>query len=382
MASAAAADMTGRKQSQSLETELGTPKLVVNELLMFVCHYRPKYTDSLAIRRSVFHWFLPTEVLAAKKILVGEFQSELSESPFITARRTTTRRSAADADFDDIWDILDKLEKEGCIGRVQFAAVNIELLPKYGPDEINLHYVVERHLSLDEKITSLTTELSQLKESLASSLNSPPPPPAFDDTLLRGIESSLLTKCETLQETLSGNINNLVGKFDDFANARSPVSNVPLMTLIPQQQEYVVDRSQNIVLFGVREDKNPIAWRNKVDEILKYILGRSVEIADLFRLGKFTEGKTRPILVQLRSVWDRRLILSACGKLKDYVERVFVGPDEPLEMRRKRTLNRMQQRAVRGGKSVEVIEGILSIDNVPTYSIQDGYIASDSEDDS
>ena len=237
-------------------------------------------------------------------------------------------------------------------------------------------------MSLDEKITSLTTELSQLKESLASSLNSPPPPPAIDDTLLRGVESSLLTKCETLQETLSGNINNLVGKIDDFANARSPVSNVPLMTLLPQQQEYIVDRSQNIVLFGVLEDKNPITWRNKVDEILKYILGRSVEIADLFRLGKFTEGKTRPILVQLRSVWDRRLILSACGKLKDYVERVFVRPDEPLEMRRKRTLNRMRQRALRGGKAVEVIEGILSIDNVPTYSIHDGYIASDSEGES
>ena len=55
MASAAAADMVERKQSQSSETELGTPKLVVNELLMFMCHYRPKYTDSLAIRRSVFH---------------------------------------------------------------------------------------------------------------------------------------------------------------------------------------------------------------------------------------------------------------------------------------------------------------------------------------
>ena len=42
----------------------------------------------------------------------------------------------------------------------------------------------------------------------------------------------------------------------------------------------------------------------------------------------------------------------------------------------------MQQRAIRAGKSVEVIEGILSVDNVPTYSIHDGYIASDSEGES
>jgi len=42
----------------------------------------------------------------------------------------------------------------------------------------------------------------------------------------------------------------------------------------------------------------------------------------MFRIG-IVGGKIRPIVVKLHSVWDRRLILSNCHKVKNYHERVF-----------------------------------------------------------
>ena len=88
--------------------------------------------------------------------------------------------------------------------------------------------------------------------------------------------------------------------------------------------------------------------------MLKFVVGRDVDIADAYRLGQFKSDKIRPILVKLRSVWDRRLIIRSSWKLKIYPDRVFVGPDEPLEMRRQRTFDRMIYRAERDGKFVAV----------------------------
>jgi len=39
----------------------------------------------------------------------------------------------------------------------------------------------------------------------------------------------------------------------------------------------------------------------------------------------------RPVVVRLRSIWDRRLIESSSCKLKNYNEHVFIRPDETLE---------------------------------------------------
>jgi hypothetical protein len=101
----------------------------------------------------------------------------------------------------------------------------------------------------------------------------------------------------------------------------------------------------------------------------------------MFRLGRFvanedgTTRKPRPILVKLRVVWDRRLILSKCSKLKQYGQRgIFIAPDEPLEARRKNTFERLKYRAERAGKRVVVTDGVLSIDDVEVYSLQNGYL--------
>jgi hypothetical protein len=79
--------------------------------------------------------------------------------------------------------------------------------------------------------------------------------------------------------------------------------------------------------------------------------------------------RSRPILVKLRSSWDKRAILSRHSGLKDFPGRVFIAPDESLETRRLNTLKRLKSRAEHSGKSVVVDDGILSVDVVPVYSL-------------
>lgn len=97
--------------------------------------------------------------------------------------------------------------------------------------------------------------------------------------------------------------------------------------------------------------------------MLNYVTGKSTDVVDLFRLGRFSANKTQSVLVKLRTVWDKRCILSKCMNLKHYTERgIFIVADEPIDVRRKNTLDRLKYRAERGGKSDSVVDGILSVD--------------------
>jgi hypothetical protein len=75
-------------------------------------------------------------------------------------------------------------------------------------------------------------------------------------------------------------------------------------------------------------------------------------------------------------VWDKRIILTNCYKLRDYTERIFIAPDESLEERRKRMFDRIKYRSEKDGKSVVINNGILSVDNVQVFSLKDGNLTS------
>jgi len=135
-----------------------------------------------------------------------------------------------------------------------------------------------------------------------------------------------------------------------------------------------VDRKQNIVVLGVSEDRDPSIWCQEVEAILGYVHGQRVEIVDMFRLGRFYPGKNRLVLVKLHSLWDKRIILSNCRVLKNYSKRgIFIVGDEPVEVRRQQTMDRLEYRAERANKIVAVSNGVLSIDGVVVFSLKDVY---------
>jgi hypothetical protein len=104
-------------------------------------------------------------------------------------------------------------------------------------------------------------------------------------------------------------------------------------------------------------------------------MGRSVDVTDLLRVGgRYRDDRVRPVL-KLRSTWDRRLILSSRQKLKDYTpHRIFINPDEPLEVRRKATLDRLKKKYESDGKVVTVADGCLIVDNEVMFSLENGFV--------
>jgi hypothetical protein len=144
-----------------------------------------------------------------------------------------------------------------------------------------------------------------------------------------------------------------------------------------EQKSYVEDRSMNVMVFGVAENKDARVWRRVVDRALQYVAGCEVDVKGMLRIGRYAHGKTCPIVVKLRISWDRRIILAECAKLKDFEERVFFTADEPLEERRKKMINRIKVRAESNHQVVSVIDGVLSVNGKAVFSLKDGKINQD-----
>jgi hypothetical protein len=128
----------------------------------------------------------------------------------------------------------------------------------------------------------------------------------------------------------------------------------------------------NVVLFGVDENKDFNVWRAKVDDTLHSIAGRAVDTADMFRIGRYNSNKKRLILIKLRSVWDCRVLLNGSRKPKG--SGFFLARDEPLDVMRKATLERLKRRAEIDGKVVSVVNGQLLIDGNIVFSLGRGFI--------
>ena len=74
-------------------------------------------------------------------------------------------------------------------------------------------------------------------------------------------------------------------------------------------------QSRDTDLFGVREDKDASAWRGRVDRALALLAGMPDDVTDMFKVGRFAINKPCPIIVKLRTMWDKRIILTNCYNL-------------------------------------------------------------------
>ena len=92
---------------------------------------------------------------------------------------------------------------------------------------------------------------------------------------------------------------------------------------------YSTDRSLKTLLFGIQEDKNTNVWQQRAFDVLKFVAGKDVDTVDMFRLGRFVKNKVCPVIVKLRTFWDKRILLSSSYKLKSCV---FLVADEPIDV--------------------------------------------------
>ena len=102
--------------------------------------------------------------------------------------------------------------------------------------------------------------------------------------------------------------------------------NRDLEAQIIEKESY--DKRLNILIHGIDEEVNEqnLQTRQKFEDLLNYTLeidSKSIPIVDLHRLLQFSTQKNykhrtpRPIIVKLQTAFDKRLIFSQLGKLKN-----------------------------------------------------------------
>lgn len=350
--------------------------LIVDELLSYVAFYRNKSSMD-AIRRIVLNFYGPGDIAKSKRTLIGQFSAHLSLCSFIADRRNSTTRAAHEAEVDDILNILDIVDLGEDSAGAKFVASNLDNIPKYGPEETNLASIVERQLRTEVAVADMAAAVEHVAANRPGAAYIP------DIEATNRLVTELQQKLETFSSSVCARIdqlNNVCNTVCSRANTANTASSSSSQHS-PQTAADNFDRRPNLIIFGIKEDRDPTVWRKATEDVLKFVAGRQIDIVDIFRLGHFvangndTTRKPRPILVKLRVVWDKRIVLSSCGKLKDYSQRgVFITPDEPIEVRRKNTFERLKYRAVHAGQRVAINDDILSIDDVAVFSLKDGYI--------
>ena len=95
-----------------------------------------------------------------------------------------------------------------------------------------------------------------------------------------------------------------------------------------------IDRSRNVIIFGVPENRSLLDTENLVRQAFEFAVGRKIELDDCQRLGKFNphQEKSRPLIVKLASVWDQRLLLNTKYKLRQFKgAQLFAREDQAPE---------------------------------------------------
>jgi len=214
-------------------------------------------------------------------------------------------------------------------------------------------------MKMDSAIQSLSASIQQLSTNGSDSNDGPM------QQAMRSLSQNVDLRLADFTSTISAQLDHLQAVCAQLASSTSVQAYVRVSPARVQDQQQSTDRSSNVVVFGVTEDRVSNVWRQTLDKALSCVTSHTVDLVDAYRIGRFDASKTRPIIVELRPVRDRRIIVSNSHKLRNF-------PDEPPEERRKRTFDHIKYRAKRAGKEVVVNGDILSIDGVMVFSLENG----------
>lgn len=348
--------------------------MVLSEVLAYATFYRNK-SNADALRRVLLSSFSPNDISDAKRSLITRFQQKIGSTPLLAERRNSTARLAHEAETDDIIGILDILDAQNAISNILFVAANLDILPRFGPEEINIAAVVDRQARVESAINEMSESIKSFQSSNVHG--------EFNTAVSSINTDSVCTMISDVQVKLDSFVSSVNARLDKISTLQSITNTAtapgPHQTNVETTQ-HDIDRRNNIIVFGIPESQDSTIWRQKIDDAFEFVTDHPVEILDVFRLGRYNSNKIRPILVKLRVAWDRRLILSRSSRLRNFcIPKVFVVPDESLESRRKNTLERLKSRAERANKVVCVNNDILFVDDEAVFSLKDGYIRNNDE---
>jgi len=339
------------------------PKLVVSELLSYISYYRDR-ASTATLKNVAGSFYSAAEIAAAKKLLVNLFQAVAADTSFGVSRRDSSTRTLQEAELDDILSLFNVIDSKEMLDNVCFVSADLERIPHYSPEKTNMCSIADRQKQLEAEVDKLTASYQSSVTAL-SGLSVENVVSGVTNTVMNQVDS----KFNDCMSSMQCKLDSAVAEMRSFCQS----------VVVPVRPDVKsVSRELNVVMFGVAENRDRNVWCDTVSRVLNFVAGRTVDIRDAFRLGKYGTSKTRPVLVTLCGVWDKRLVLSNGRKLStsDEFKSVYIVPDEPVEERRKKVLGRMRDRAVREKKSVSISEdGCLYVDGVIVYSLSSGKVS-------
>ena len=275
---------------------------LVNPVLSFIKAFRLR-SDTDSLKRVVADRFSCAAVASAKKVLWSFCSGNLVAANLqFQARRDSDKRSQLTADIEDLVQAFDTLDSSDSIPSIYCEANDLLLMPP---------------LSLDPT----AEQVQQNTKTLANLVSK-----------IENLEKLLSTSATSSQTTTSNSYAEVASSKPTLDTTLPPARSLPVNT-----SQVFDSRACNLILFGLPESNSILELKSDIDELIEYLIGKSVNINDVFRLGKFSASSSkrpRPVLIKLATAWDRKIILLNKRKLRDYkTSRLFIREDVPPQHR-------------------------------------------------
>ena len=215
---------------------------------MNCCHYVSFYrnkTNADAIRRTVLTFYSPNDTYQSKRTLKGQFSLLLSSCAFVAERRNSSTRAAHEAEVDDILNIFDVLDLQNILVNCKFVASNLDNIPKFGPEEVNLASIVERQLRTEATVTDMVSAVEQIATDRSGITCNP------DIEATTRLVVELQQKLETFSSSVWARIDHLSTVCSSLNTTSSSSSSRQ-----PTRQLDDIDHKSNLIIFGVQEDRD------------------------------------------------------------------------------------------------------------------------------
>ena len=85
---------------------------------------------------------------------------------YATERRSSTSRSAHEAELEDIVATLEYLDSKELLNRMTFVAANLNRLPGYLRESTNICTVVDKQVQLDHRMDQLSFSVDELRNTV------------------------------------------------------------------------------------------------------------------------------------------------------------------------------------------------------------------------
>ena len=244
-------------------TSTTSSPVLLSSALSFIKTYRLK-GDNDSLKRRVCDLFSSEEVDHVKTLSWNHCMQDLEAAGRqYHARRASDKRSQITANLDDIVQAFNCLDSADLVSSIYCEALDLLRIPS-----LNLEPILEKIESNTHSLHNLVSKIERLETYFSSCL-----------------------------ETAGSNVKQL-NTYADVTSSFIPLPPVSALSssnsysrVVPKCTLSFEHRECNFILFGLPDHGSLVETKASVDEILEFLVGRSIQVKDLFRHGKYVHPK-------------------------------------------------------------------------------------------